>query len=149
MRKRGLSSFLTSLEVGDFLVGVVIGKRGDKYIVNVGSTYHVYLSPTGLMFPKHFLLVGSLVFGRVISTASKSGIEISCKLFGEKMATIGSSGSTYQLPEILAQHLVSHAFDILFNDVHLKNVQFELAVGKNRLLWINGKLLPHKIFLKL
>lgn len=149
MRKRRLSSISTSLKIGDFLVGTIIGKRGDKYIINVGNTHHVYLSPMRLIFPKHLLPTGSLVYGKVISTASKSGIEISCKLFEEKMVTSGISGSTYQIPEILMHRLLSPVYDILFNERYFKNVQFELIVGENGVLWINGKVPLHKIFLQL
>jgi len=65
------------------------------------------------------------------------------------MVTSGISGSTYQIPEILMHRLLSPVYDILFNERYFKNVQFELTVGENGVLWINGKVPLHKIFLQL
>jgi exosome complex RNA-binding protein Rrp4 len=133
MRTKRLSR-VYSPELGDFVIGMIVGIRGDKYIIDICTKRCATLSIKELK--KQNLVKGTLVHGKIIFGGSE--MEISSTRFDDKPAALGRTGLSFCIPITLAQRLLSSSYEPAFKTYYSKTEPFELSIGLNGILWVNG-----------
>ena len=142
----------------DTVLGVVTGKHGETYNVDIGSAHSAALS--GIAFEgasrrnRPRLQVGSLVHARVIGAGRFIEPEISCVspgangkgwMTGESMFGELKGGYMFNTSLDLAASLLQERSPVLVELERLK-LPFELATGHNGRVWIDSTSVAHTIF---
>ncbi|KAJ3307182.1 Exosome component 3 [Kappamyces sp. JEL0829] len=131
-------------QVGEPVVGVVAGKMGDGWKIDIRGPQAAYLD--SLAFEgatkrnKPSLAIGSLVYGRITIANRDMDPEMECVGLSSKsegFGELGTDGTVATLSLPMSRSLMNPANPIL--QELSKALSFELVVGLNGLAWINGE----------
>ncbi|KAJ9103875.1 hypothetical protein QFC21_002337 [Naganishia friedmannii] len=139
--------------VGESVIGVVMGRQGESFKVDIGTAQTAQLSQyafegaTKQMKPR--LETGTVVFARVSVATKDMDPEIEC--VDPKDAKAGGFGQlkggfVTECSLQLCRRIMTTS--LLANIIGTLNVPFETAIGMNGRIWIHGSTPLHTIALK-
>ncbi|CAG0920423.1 unnamed protein product [Notodromas monacha] len=128
---------------GEYVLGVIRGKAGDDYSVDIGGSFKANLSylafESATKKNRPNVEIGDVVFGRLISASSDSEPEMACIDAGGKKNCMGvlQGGHMFATAVHTSRRLLHSKYPLL-SLLAQKGIKFEVTVGMNGRVWIKA-----------